>query len=923
MEEQEAKEQEGTVDWSPDHQEGAPPFLSISELEKWVMQKKNRSSLIRRGPDTDLPSKNLLKNIENRDHVFLIDDSYSMRAHWQELLATFSALAYLVKGADKDGIELEFSSSKRHYRAKNTTTLAHHVKGRPLSEPSNIEDSLGRILEGYIKEQVLSRKRLRPRQGLSIYVLTDGVWRSDSDPTEVIKKTADALQQLGASPGSIGIQFIKFGQDEIGNARLLRLDDELDFGRCHVDTENSDGNVWKMLLGSVSESWDEEPLSSVPHPTPGRILEQDSDLEDDALSDIFSDVSAESGGSATSNESAGQRQAALEALQRLLGRQPKIEELLQEAGQNPLLSSAVFQKRIYILLKEFSADLEATATLPSQRIIVGFVTRCSGQLSKDIATRIFRSESRRTSFKDTSQAGIKSDRTEGLERLVNWLSRLDQEEQSSKVKMSPDQQIEVPAREKNRVSMLPGHDSYTKVAIDPYQQDTTGEDSSSDEGNLDIPEPQALTKFLTGNHAFDNLTTNLRRFMTRYRYDWYSIDLQWRRELSTIAPPSLRSSGAGDVDFLEAETPGLLDSLKMSMESYTGKAWNWEPLLPPVYPFPPGKVRLKWICTCGRRLTIDVSPNLALKVGEYLLRNNQSSGTIDVPIAQPSNVPSTQPANTPSGTPAFGNTGPSTNPSLPSAASVATPYSVPNQGGTGGYQGNTSTSSALGPTQPSQSATAPPLTYVLLCVDRHGKLRSAQMNVKDFKSDDEFFETLKSQYRGLRGFWHYWFHPEEYDYCSFSKFERYYVDHLSWKCNELPDHTDYQYIKQLPLKPYVAPIPPEEWRHRFHGLKTGQRLEALPLIPQRVQRFQISTHISREDFWGLNVEYRPSFRIILAWHVLITSGGWGFIGWWLKGHPGDLQNAVVVITVILGVLILFWSLIDKRFTHRRDNFKIG
>jgi hypothetical protein len=295
-----------------------------------------------------------------------------------------------------------------------------------------------------------------------------------------------------------------------------------------------------------------------------------------------------------------------------------------------------------------------------------------------------------------------------------------------------------------------------------------------------------------------------------------------------------------------------------------------------------------------------------------------------VPIAQPSNVPTTQSAHIPSGNAAGGNAGPSTDPIIPSAVSVAmTQHPFLNQGVTGSLQGSASTNTAAGPNQPSQSMTATAPTYILLCVDRHGKIRSTQMSVTDFTSDDEFFEALKSHYRELRGFWHYWFHPEEFDHCSFSKFERYFVDHLSWKCNELPDHIDYQYIKQLPLKPYVAPIPPEEWRHRIQGLKTGQRLEALPLIPQRVQRFQISTHVSREDLWGLQVEYRPSFKIILLWHIVITAGGWAFIGWWLKGHPGDLQNAVVVITIIIGVLGFFWSSIDKRFAHRREKLKIG
>jgi hypothetical protein len=166
----------------------------------------------------------------------LIDDSDSMRPHWGELQSLFSLLAYMVKASDRDGIELEFSNSKRHYRAKNTTTLAHHVKKTLLSGTSNIEGSLGRILDGYIKDQVLSRKKLQPHRPLSIYVLTDGLWRPDSDPTEVITKTANALRQLGASLGSISIQFISFGKDDIGHARLRRLDDELELERCGFST---------------------------------------------------------------------------------------------------------------------------------------------------------------------------------------------------------------------------------------------------------------------------------------------------------------------------------------------------------------------------------------------------------------------------------------------------------------------------------------------------------------------------------------------------------------------------------------------------------------------------------------------------------------------------------------------------------------
>lgn len=276
--------------------------------------------------------------------------------------------------------------------------------------------------------------------------------------------------------------------------------------------------------------------------------------------------------------------------------------------------------------------------------------------------------------------------------------------------------------------------------------------------------------------------------------------------------------------------------------------------------------------------------------------------------------------------PTFGTPGPSNaaqNPPLQPSQSSPTSALQPNPpvpvktagGGSSNTQPTTSIGSQL--QTPQQISRTYP-TFVLLGVDRGGKIRPTQLNVIHYKSDDEFFSALKSNYIKLRGFWHYWFHPEELDHCSFSKFERYYVRSLSWKCNELPDGVEYEYTRQLPLKPYVAPISPEEWRHRFQGIDTGVRLEALPLIPQRVRSFQLSTHVRREDFWGLNIEYRLCLKVVLVWHLVFTAGGWIFVGWWLKEHPGDLQNAVVPISLILGVLIVFWSLLDRRFSQRRE-----
>jgi hypothetical protein len=72
MERQEAntaEEQQGTAEWSPENQEGVVPFLSVSEAEKWKMQLRSRSNLIKSRPGDNPLSNNLLQIIGDRDHV--------------------------------------------------------------------------------------------------------------------------------------------------------------------------------------------------------------------------------------------------------------------------------------------------------------------------------------------------------------------------------------------------------------------------------------------------------------------------------------------------------------------------------------------------------------------------------------------------------------------------------------------------------------------------------------------------------------------------------------------------------------------------------------------------------------------------------------------------------------------------------------
>ena len=63
--------------------------------------------------------------------------------------------------------------------------------------------------------------------------------------------------------------------------------------------------------------------------------------------------------------------------------------------------------------------------------------------------------------------------------------------------------------------------------------------------------------------------------------------------------------------------------------------------------------------------------------------------------------------------------------------------------------------------------------------------------------------------------------------------------------------------------------------------------------------------------WGLHVELGPSFLAVMMWQVVITAGGWVFMGWWLLRHSGGFQDAAVPIKIILTAMLTLWNSIGE------------
>ena len=168
-----------------------------------------------------------------------------MNPYWSKVTETFSALSYLVKRVDPDGIDLHFTNSLESHHSRRTRHLLEKVQRKKPAGRCDMKSRLGKILEPYRAElpRALESPRHRHFMGIDlrhwsskgrsicIYVFTDGVWQGGSRPLggvdEPIRIFVDKLRELGLLDTQVGIQFIRFGNDERGMERLQKLDSDL------------------------------------------------------------------------------------------------------------------------------------------------------------------------------------------------------------------------------------------------------------------------------------------------------------------------------------------------------------------------------------------------------------------------------------------------------------------------------------------------------------------------------------------------------------------------------------------------------------------------------------------------------------------------------------------------------------------------
>lgn len=177
--------------------------------------------------------------IGRRHFMFIIDDSISMRGVKSEVLKMVEALVWLVRDIDSTGPEIRFTSrpkkryprgpgiTRRFYTADMLTSpLRHWEDGDGAEYECNMKHVLNQIFE--------DASIVDPKNPTSVLIFTNGSWDVDTvedrGVEECITNVIGNMRRKRISNTGFTFQFVSFGDDQDGLARLTYLDDYAPFG---------------------------------------------------------------------------------------------------------------------------------------------------------------------------------------------------------------------------------------------------------------------------------------------------------------------------------------------------------------------------------------------------------------------------------------------------------------------------------------------------------------------------------------------------------------------------------------------------------------------------------------------------------------------------------------------------------------------
>jgi hypothetical protein len=180
-------------------------------------------------PEVQKTVNTLRANLGDRDFIFLIDTSGSMKQYEERMRITLLIYAYIAKNIDQDGrLEVYFNSQTKLKQYRTSRAVIRDLAHQEWN-------SLGfeRIFSDFI-DHLLHRLRKPepwPPKKQSVFVFTDGRWSGLDNVKHHIRRVIRAIADQDLGRTQVSIQFVSFGTDPKNIGQLQELDN---FGRKEV-----------------------------------------------------------------------------------------------------------------------------------------------------------------------------------------------------------------------------------------------------------------------------------------------------------------------------------------------------------------------------------------------------------------------------------------------------------------------------------------------------------------------------------------------------------------------------------------------------------------------------------------------------------------------------------------------------------------
>ncbi|KAK6843885.1 kinase-like domain-containing protein [Apiospora arundinis] len=187
------------------------PVVNADEVFDWYKEKKKTKSTPRELPGWD----SIKGTMSGRDYVLVIDNSKHMQDYKEEVFKLAKVLSYLMKQLDPNGVEVVFTSNPAGKTVCDTSSkvdallnqcFGHGRNAHSCQMERTLEQVLGEVKMKLFKSSGQGQRQSRhhsslPRlggasrdaSGVSVYVLTNGVWDSFENGTCGVENPIDSL----------------------------------------------------------------------------------------------------------------------------------------------------------------------------------------------------------------------------------------------------------------------------------------------------------------------------------------------------------------------------------------------------------------------------------------------------------------------------------------------------------------------------------------------------------------------------------------------------------------------------------------------------------------------------------------------------------------------------------------------------------